>query len=124
MKIQCACGTKYSFDITAEMAQAPIRFVCSSCGADNSETINQLVRQQLGLPPAAISSGCVPATAPPPTSEPVVVRVNSRAASLSMSPAQVLAPAASVAAAHATATPPLPRRVQVSVQKAAVAVAA
>src|SRR5262249_46652426 len=54
MKIQCSCGTKYSFDVTPEMARAPIRFVCQPCGRDSSDVVNQLVRQELGTvaPPA------------------------------------------------------------------------
>mgnify|MGYP000107534251 CR=1 FL=1 len=40
MKIQCACGTKYAFDVTVEMVHSPILFVCSSCGQDSSEAVN------------------------------------------------------------------------------------
>ena len=39
MKIQCACGTKYAFDITPDMAQNPVRFVCPACGLDSSEYV-------------------------------------------------------------------------------------
>src|SRR5439155_25430477 len=59
----------------------PIRFVCKDCGADSSDLINQLVRQQLGLD-APGPAGSVPAFAPPPTTEPVIVRVNSAAVKL------------------------------------------
>ena len=47
MKIQCSCGAKYAFDITPEMGQTPIRFVCQTCGLDSSEYVNALIRQQL-----------------------------------------------------------------------------
>jgi hypothetical protein len=47
MKIRCSCGTKYEFDVTPEMAQQPVRFVCSNCGLDSSEYVNQLVREEL-----------------------------------------------------------------------------
>jgi len=47
MKIQCSCGAKYAFDITPEIAQNPVRFVCPSCGLDSSEIVNQLVREEL-----------------------------------------------------------------------------
>ena len=50
MKIQCACGAKYAFDVTPEMAQTPVKFVCPTCGADASDAVNRLVRQELGLP--------------------------------------------------------------------------
>ena len=46
MKIQCACGAKYSFDATPEMLQNPVRFVCPSCGRDSSDYVNELVRRQ------------------------------------------------------------------------------
>src|SRR2546426_10260431 len=81
MKIQCSCGMKYAFDLTPEMSRAPITFVCKNCGVDSSAMVNQLIRQELGLAaPATASSppasGSVPAFAPPPTTERVVVRVN------------------------------------------------
>ena len=47
MKIRCSCGTKYEFDVTPEMAQNPVRFVCSNCGLDSSDYVNQLVREEL-----------------------------------------------------------------------------
>ena len=63
MKLQCACGAKYAFDITPDMAQNPVRFICPSCGLDSSDYVNQLVRaqfaEQAGVaetpPPAAPS---------------------------------------------------------------------
>lgn len=61
MKIQCACGTKYAFDITPDMAQNPVRFVCPTCGLDSSEYVNQLVREQLAEQAADAGS-----TPPPP----------------------------------------------------------
>ena len=66
MKIQCACGAKYAFDVTPEMAENPVRFVCQNCGLDSSDYVNGLIRQELGLgtpviappPPAAADSRC------------------------------------------------------------------
>lgn len=63
MKIQCSCGTKYAFDITPEMGQTPVRFVCQNCGLDSSELVNELIRREL--------AGVVPAEAPPAVAEPV-----------------------------------------------------
>jgi len=65
MKIQCACGTKYAFDITPDMAQNPVRFVCPTCGLDSSDYVNQLVREQL-----AEQAAEQPAAAPPPPPPP------------------------------------------------------
>ena len=63
MKIQCSCGTKYAFDITPEMAQTPVRFVCQNCGLDSSDLVNELIRREL--------AGTVPAEAPPAVAAPV-----------------------------------------------------
>jgi hypothetical protein len=69
MKIQCACGAKYSFDVTPGMLQTPVRFVCPTCGLDSSELVNELIRQELEqAPPAATAS--VPANAPVPVEPP------------------------------------------------------
>ena len=67
MKIQCSCGSKYSFDVTPESAANPVRFICPNCGVDSSDAVNQLIRQQFGLaaPPA-------PTVAQPPPAPPAV----------------------------------------------------
>jgi hypothetical protein len=67
MKIQCGCGAKYEFDITPDMAQNPVQFVCPACGADSSALVTSLVRQQLGQAPAeppqpARGAGILPAS--------------------------------------------------------------
>src|SRR5947209_18105664 len=48
MKIQCSCGAKYSFDVTHEMANERVHFVCSTCGLDASEYVTNLIRQEIG----------------------------------------------------------------------------
>jgi hypothetical protein len=58
MKLQCSCGAKYAFDITPEMAQNPVSFVCPSCGLDSSDYVNQIVRQEI--------SELFPNATPPP----------------------------------------------------------
>ena len=137
MKIQCSCGIKYEFDVTPEMARAPIKFICQKCGVDSSEMVNRLVRQQLGLPepsappvpslspqgvrgesaPSSSIPPTVPSTAPPPTTDVVVARVNSRAASSQPAPSIGQAPQSS------SGTPLAPSRggLRVSVHKPAVA---
>jgi outer membrane protein assembly factor BamB len=69
MKIQCACGTKYAFDITPEMAQKPVQFVCQNCGLDSSEFVNELIRQELEAAAAAGESS--PAISPASTGTPI-----------------------------------------------------
>src|SRR3954471_6700661 len=51
MKIQCSCGAKYAFDVTPDMAQNPVQFICPSCSADISQTVNNLIRQEVSCPP-------------------------------------------------------------------------
>jgi PQQ-like domain len=61
MKIQCSCGAKYALDVSPEMAETPVRFVCPACGLDASDFVNNLVRQELGLSgPAAATSAAAP----------------------------------------------------------------
>src|SRR5579864_6253296 len=47
MKIRCSCGVKYEFAVTPDMRDKPVRFVCTNCGLDSSEYVNQLVREEL-----------------------------------------------------------------------------
>src|SRR5947207_2013413 len=64
MKLQCACGAKYAFEVWPEMLREPVRFVCASCGLDASAFVNQLVQQELGVAPplaakeAVSGAGC------------------------------------------------------------------
>jgi hypothetical protein len=62
MKVQCQCGSKFSIDVTPEMARDPIRFVCPNCNTDLSGPINDLVREELGLGAAPMAAA--PAQAP------------------------------------------------------------
>ena len=56
MKIQCACGAKYEFDVTPEMLQNPVKFVCPSCGLDSSDFVNELIRREFAGQPSPSSS--------------------------------------------------------------------
>ena len=57
MKIQCPCGAKFDFDVTPEMAENPVQFVCPNCGLDSSDYVNELIRRGF--------AGEAPAAAPP-----------------------------------------------------------
>src|SRR6266850_93827 len=72
MKIQCSCGSRYTLDVTPEMANQPVHFVCSSCGLDASEYVTNLVRQELGASPAPAG---IPVAAPAPIRVAAPVRV-------------------------------------------------
>jgi len=97
MKIQCSCGTKYSFDVTPEMVAQPVKFVCQNCGADNSAAVNQLIQTQFGTAAAAAEAPAPPPQSAPPPPKPVALRVSvpgaaSQAASPSHQPAAATAP--------------------------------
>src|SRR5881394_3443250 len=71
MKIQCSCGSKHNIEVTPEMAQGPVHFVCSSCGLDASEYVTSLVHRELafaGIPtaPSPVHAG-MSNIAPPPS---------------------------------------------------------
>lgn len=59
MKILCQCGAKYAVDVTPEMAQRPVQFICPACGMDSSGAVNQLIQQELAAaaPVAAAQAG-------------------------------------------------------------------
>jgi len=66
MKVQCQCGSKYSIDVTPEMAHNPVKFVCPNCNLDLSAPINELIRQELGAGAAPVAQllTATPAAAP------------------------------------------------------------
>ena len=80
MKIQCSCGAKYAFEVTPEQAQQRVQFVCPACGADSSDYVTQLARQELGLPPATAAAPGLKLSErsdhqPPPAAAPAPKRV-------------------------------------------------
>ncbi len=99
MKIQCHCGAKYAFDVTPELAQRPIQFVCPACGFDASDFVNHLIREELRQSSLA------------PTEYPVA-----QAVAPAIEPAPVPAPRVALASAVSQTVPPTPAapvRVQV-----------
>jgi hypothetical protein len=121
MKIQCSCGAKYAFDVTPEMAQSPVRFVCQSCGADSSALVNQLIRQQLGLDAPAASAR--PAVAPAPVIVPPPAHRPAAPAAAPVVRVAASVPTAPTAAAATTPAPAAPPAVRLSAPAAAAAAA-
>jgi hypothetical protein len=65
MKILCSCGAKFAVDVTPEMVQRPVQFICPSCGADSSTTVNELIqREWFGTAPAVAPVATIVAAAP------------------------------------------------------------
>jgi hypothetical protein len=102
MKIQCNCGTKYAFDVTPDMAANPVRFVCQKCGLDSSEVVNQLIRQELGVP----ISPPAPVPAPAPVAVAAPPKVSVAATSPPAAPRIALAGRPPAPAAASASTPP------------------
>ena len=95
MKIQCSCGAKYSFDVTPEMAQNPMRFVCQNCGLDSSDHVNELVRRE-------IAEKFPNATSSPPPVTPVVPRLKISHEEKPAEPPPETAPASKYCPKHRT----------------------
>src|SRR5882757_3097741 len=118
MKVQCNCGSKYAIDVTPEMARDPIRFVCPSCDLDLSGPINDLVRQELGVTPAATPSPEPPAATAAPAARMRVASSPGHAAAPAHAPVSAAAPVAlgklsisrgASTATHGTATETAPQ---------------
>jgi hypothetical protein len=75
MKFQCPCGSKFAFDITPEMVQNPVKFVCPTCGLDHSEFINGLIRREFNAPEPAYQRPVSEPAPPPPPPAPVGSRL-------------------------------------------------
>jgi hypothetical protein len=58
VKIECACGQHYAFDVEPVNGRMPAPVACPACGADGSPAANAFIAQQLAAPVA------IP---PPPT---------------------------------------------------------
>jgi hypothetical protein len=92
IKIQCACGTKYKFEIEPIGGRMPSSVNCPACGADGTSQANEIIQQALGEPvPASVPSPSavrVRLASPSPASRPVVsapLTVNSAAGGKSQS---------------------------------------
>jgi hypothetical protein len=94
MKFQCPCGAKFAFDLTPEMVENPVKFVCPTCGLDHSEFINGLIRREFNAPePAYQRPVSEPAPPPPPPAAPGAPRLR---ISHAEKPAEAPAPAVPV----------------------------
>src|SRR4051812_40424749 len=49
IKIQCSCETKFSFDVEPIDGRMPVSIYCPKCGADGTESANQVIAQILGV---------------------------------------------------------------------------
>jgi hypothetical protein len=79
IKVQCGCGTRYSFEVEPRDGVMPFRVNCPSCNADGTEAANQIIAQtpeaeQKTQPRLRVQATAAPAVSMPrhPISEPPV----------------------------------------------------
>ena len=57
IKVQCQCGTKFSFEVEPVNGRMPVRINCPSCGTDGTELANAVIQARLApvesSPPAS-----------------------------------------------------------------------
>jgi hypothetical protein len=97
IKIECACGQPFEFDVELVNSQMPCEVNCPSCGAAATARANVLIRQQLA--PRPVAAMVQPATAPSALSPPHVA------------PAQTLPPPRMAAPVRRAAKPKSPEAV-------------
>jgi len=51
IKIECACGQHYAFDVDPVDGRMPRAVACPACGADGTRTADGLIRDSLPQPP-------------------------------------------------------------------------
>src|SRR5580704_12270988 len=51
IKVQCGCGTRYSFDVEPQGGVMPFRVNCPACNADGTEAANQSIAQSAQAQP-------------------------------------------------------------------------
>jgi hypothetical protein len=68
IKIQCSCGTRYSFEVEPVNGWMPVRVKCPGCGADGTDAANDILRQSraAGAPVPGPQPTPVPAQPPSP----------------------------------------------------------
>jgi hypothetical protein len=74
IKIQCACGTRYSFEVEPVAGQMPWTVQCPACHADGTAAANQIISETPSAPRLHIQqapSGEAPSAAPLPEPPPM-----------------------------------------------------
>lgn len=59
IKIQCACGQKYSFEVEPVGGRMPAPIACPVCGVDGTAAANDIIAQNLSAPPQPAQGGVV-----------------------------------------------------------------
>lgn len=67
IKIECACGQHYAFDVEPVNGRMPSQIACPACGADGTDAANDFISRQLAAVPAPAPSPVRLAVAANPT---------------------------------------------------------
>src|SRR5436189_3333610 len=65
VKVQCACGTRYKFDVEPVNDQLPGPVSCPTCGADGTAASNAIITQSLTAQLPAVTAGSGPQSSSP-----------------------------------------------------------
>jgi hypothetical protein len=57
VKIQCACGTRYKFEVEPAQGRMPQRVSCPGCGADGTPEANAILTSKVGGTQAPAAGG-------------------------------------------------------------------
>jgi hypothetical protein len=70
VKVQCACGQRYSFDVEPVNGRMPYAVACPVCNADDTAAANNIIAQALGSAPAPAPAPLVTGAPRPAASAP------------------------------------------------------
>lgn len=109
LKIICPCGQKYKFDVEPVNGRMPFPVNCPVCNQDGTIKANEMLAQQLAVPPPPPRSPIVPTITPmapaPVSSAPPPPPIAPISAGLKINRAAHPAPAAAPETAAASETP-------------------
>jgi outer membrane protein assembly factor BamB len=74
IKIQCPCGSKYSFEVDPVEGRMPFAVHCPTCHAEGTETANQIIAEAAGKPKLRVQTAVAAAGEEPPPRPPAPVR--------------------------------------------------
>jgi outer membrane protein assembly factor BamB len=66
IKIQCPCGSKYSFEVDPVEGRMPFAVHCPTCHAEGTDTANQFIAEAAGKPKLRVQTAAAAAGEEPP----------------------------------------------------------
>jgi hypothetical protein len=57
IKINCACGQRYAFDVEPVNGRMPAPVACPVCGVDGTAVANDIIAQNMTAPPPPLTGG-------------------------------------------------------------------